>query len=368
MPLEQAIWRIDSKLTRLMSANIAKEIDLERYIEDDIGILDSGWLLIGRQVVSDVGPIDLLAIDRSGALVIIELKRQQTTREITAQALDYAAWVESLRSDGIATIYKKYCERWKKQDAQTTLDAAFQSKFGAKLPAEELNNSHKIVLVASELDARTERVVRYLAGRGVSMNILFFQTFSDGDRQFLSRVWMLDEVEIEEQVSRANGDNLADWNGEYYASFGVGGGEQRNWEDAVKYGYISAGGGKWYSNTLSLLVPGSRVWVNVPGWGYVGVGQVAGERQRASEFSIALDDGTTANILDVIQNGPGLTSTANDQDRAEYFVPIKWIKTVPLKQAVYEVGLFGNQNSVCKPRAAKWQHTVERLKQLFDVE
>ena len=30
-----------------------------------------------------------------------------------------------------------------------------------------------------------------------------------------------------------------------------------------------------------------------------------------------------------------------------------------------DVGLFGNQNTVCKPTAPKWRSTVERLKERF---
>jgi hypothetical protein len=48
-----------------------------------------------------------------------------------------------------------------------------------------------------------------------------------------------------------------------------------------------------------------------------------------------------------------------------YFVPIRWLETVPAKDAIYEIGLFGNQNSVCKPTTPKWRFTVERLKQEF---
>ena len=33
----------------------------------------------------------------------------------------------------------------------------------------------------------------------------------------------------------------------------------------------------------------------------------------------------------------------------------------------YEVGLFGNQNTVCQPTTPKWRHTVERLKQVFST-
>jgi hypothetical protein len=31
------------------------------------------------------------------------------------------------------------------------------------------------------------------------------------------------------------------------------------------------------------------------------------------------------------------------------------------------VGLFGNQNTVCKPTTPKWTHTVERLKQVWRI-
>ncbi len=40
--------------------------------------------------------------------VIVELKRDKTPRDITAQTLDYASWVKKLDSAKIASIYKKY--------------------------------------------------------------------------------------------------------------------------------------------------------------------------------------------------------------------------------------------------------------------
>ena len=49
-------------------------------------------MLIGRQVRTSFGGIiDLLAIAPDGSLVLIELKRDKTPREIVAQALDYAS-------------------------------------------------------------------------------------------------------------------------------------------------------------------------------------------------------------------------------------------------------------------------------------
>ena len=42
------------------------------------------------------GRIDLLAIAPDASLVLIDLKRDRTPREVVAQALDYASWVEQL--------------------------------------------------------------------------------------------------------------------------------------------------------------------------------------------------------------------------------------------------------------------------------
>ena len=58
----------------------------------------------------------------------------------------------------------------------------------------------------------------------------------------------------------------------------------------------------------------------------------------------------------------------DDPDHAEYVVGVDWIKTVPVSQAVREVGFFGNQNSVCCPRDQKWTYTIERLKTILGIQ
>lgn len=154
------------------------------------------------------------------------------------------------------------------------------------------------------------------------------------------------------------------WNGEYYVSFDHRK-NGRNWEDARKYGFVSAGGGAWYSRTLSLLEPGGRIWVNVPKTGYVGVGIVKDEPVLAKEFIVTDDHGQEMPITQTTLKG-NLTHDAGCG--AEYLVPVEWTKTVPLEKAEKEKGFFGNQNSVAKPRAKKWKHTVERLSKKFGVE
>jgi len=152
------------------------------------------------------------------------------------------------------------------------------------------------------------------------------------------------------------------WNGEFYCSFGHG--ESRSWADAVQFGFVCGGGGAWYSNTLQLVGPGDLLWINVPGSGYVGVGRATGRAQPAASFRVATPTGEVP-ILDVAKRATYHRDFIDDPERCEYFVPIHWLQTVPLEHAVREIGLFGNQNTVCKPTTPKWRSTVERLKERF---
>lgn len=79
----------------LAESSLAKEQLLEDMIVADPRVLSDEWMLIGRQEDNGFGGrIDLLAIAPDGSLILIELKRGRTPREVVAQALDYAGWVE----------------------------------------------------------------------------------------------------------------------------------------------------------------------------------------------------------------------------------------------------------------------------------
>ncbi len=139
---------------------------------------------------------------------------------------------------------------------------------------------------------------------------------------------------------------------------------ERSWDDARRHGYVSAGGGNWYTQTLKLLSPGDRVWVKIPRTGYVGVGEVTAGVQPASEFTVPTPEGERP-VVDVVAHGEKYRATAGDPERAEHFVRVKWLDTVDSRDAFNEIGLFGNQNTVCQPTTPLWRHTVERLKAAF---
>jgi hypothetical protein len=358
MPIQHAIWKVGATPEALTVSKLATEKDLEDMITARPEMISSGWMLIGRQVRTSFGGIiDLLAIAPDGSLVLIELKRDKTPREIVAQALDYASWMEKLKPDKIARIYDGF------RNGQS-LAADFEFRFKAKLDEETMNATHQIIIVAAELDDATERILGYLNARGIAINAMFFQVFSHGDDKFLSRAWLIDpgETQINAATTVEEKAQKQEWNGEYYAAFGDA--ESRSWEDARKYGYIAAGGGPWYSRTLKMLSPGDRVWVMIPKKGYVGVGIVREEVKSVKEFTVMVD-GIERPALEVLEHREKHATNKDDPELAEYFVRVEWLDTVPAAQAIWEVGFFANQNSVGRPRAEEWRYTVEKLKGRF---
>ena len=356
MPIHHAVWRVSARPEPLAESSLANERLLEEMIVAAPRILSDEWMLIGRQEDTGFGGrIDLLAIAPDGAMVLIELKRNRTPREVVAQALEYAGWVENLHAADINAIYRRFAPT-------RSLTEDFRERFSHPLDEDSINENHQIIVVAASLDDNTERIVAYLNKRDVPINVLLFQVFTHGTEQFLSRAWLIDPVKSQVSSTLPGEDNKKPWNGEFYCSFGDS--EVRSWSDAVRYGFICGGGAPWYSRTLELLTPGDRVWINVPGYGYVGVGRVTGQMLSASSFKVRLE-GKEVPILDVAKGATYHREFVNDPERTEYFVPMRWMQTVPLDGAVKELGFFGNQNTVCKPTAARWRATVDRLKMQF---
>ena len=87
MPIRQAIWKIGDSPEPLSDSVLANEQLLEDMIVAAPRILSDEWMLIGRQEDTGVGGrIDLLAIAPDGGLILIELKRDRTSRDVVAQA------------------------------------------------------------------------------------------------------------------------------------------------------------------------------------------------------------------------------------------------------------------------------------------
>lgn len=141
------------------------------------------------------GPLDLLAIDRSGDLVIVELKRDRLPRETLAQAMDYASDVASWGIDKLSEVCIKYTGK------------SLEEVLGEHLPDVDLesfavNESQRIILVGFAIEASLERMVEWLSdGYGVGINavILKYVRTSSGD-EVLTRTAIISEQTEEARV------------------------------------------------------------------------------------------------------------------------------------------------------------------------
>jgi hypothetical protein len=97
----------------------------------------------------------------------------------------------------------------------------------------------------------------------------------------------------------------------------------------------------------------------------VGVGRVRGTAEELANFRLPNGSDELVPAIQVLAQGQYHRDQIDDPDKTEYFVPVEWLETVSLSGAINEVGLFGNQNTVCAPRTPRWRHTIDRLKAAF---
>lgn len=362
MAVEMGLWRADGeKLSRIVPTSIGLESQLETYIESDPSMLGETLLIIGRQVATAFGGfIDLLALDETAAVHVIELKRDKTPRDVTAQALDYGSWVSGLGRPDVQAIFETY-------RPGVALEEAFAECFGETLP-DEVNASQTFTIVAATIDPATERIVRFLnEDFGVPINVVFFRHFVDGDASYLARTWLVEhdgQATAPSPAAARKAKTREPWNGtDWYVSFGEDSGT-RQWVDGRKYGFVSGGGGKWFSQTLKNLPVGARVLVHIPKTGYVGVGIVTGEAQRFDKTLVDVD-GVATPLKDLPLAGTYRHDGDDVDDDAEWAVPVEWVHTVPREQAFWKNGMFANQNTAAKLRQ---QFTIEQVSSAFGLD
>lgn len=154
--------------------------DLEQRLESWVEAnphLVSGverFAVFGRQVRTAFGRVvDLLAVDESGAVIVIELKRGETPRQVIAQAMEYAAWVDSLGLDDLDAIAQRYTSRHAAEGDD--LSTLYRRSFGDAEDQEDaeadpldrvtFNHRQRIVVVAEAFSGEVEQTLRYLRSR-----------------------------------------------------------------------------------------------------------------------------------------------------------------------------------------------------------
>lgn len=178
MPLYRILndQRLLQPFKALVLGSRYQEQDLENWIEKNPQVLlqDEPMLIIGRQVNTPVGIIDLLGLDSSGAGMIIELKRSPNQREVIAQGLEYVAWLSALNLGQIRSIADDYLRR---NRTSQTFEEAWQETFGTDADEAKLNKQQRLFIVIEGENERITSVAQFLRGSGVDISLLTYNLY-----------------------------------------------------------------------------------------------------------------------------------------------------------------------------------------------
>ena len=143
-----------------------------------------GLKLVGRQLQTANGPLDLLGVDSEGRLVVFELKREKLRREAVAQAVDYASWLDSLDD---TDLWARIAENSGRHGIGEIENFEEWYDNNDNWKSLEVLRPVRIVLVGLGVDAAARRMADWLAAKGVAIDLLTFLGYRYGDRMLLAR-------------------------------------------------------------------------------------------------------------------------------------------------------------------------------------
>jgi len=215
MATEIKVWQIiNDRLEPIETTMVEagrKEEDLEKWIKNNPQILGEDILIIGEQVSTKSGLIDFLGIDKSGNLVIVELKRHKLPRDVLAQAIDYASDVSSWDVDKLSEI----CTKYTNQSLEDYLSEKFED---IDLEDLTINKTQRILLVGFSAEESLQRMIEWLSNNyGVSINaiILKYVKTRNGEELIARTVIIPEEIEKERIRKRQFKILMSDEPGKY---------------------------------------------------------------------------------------------------------------------------------------------------------
>lgn len=173
----------DNKLQKVNATTFNGERILERQhlqaaIKHQIDVVAPDCLVISEEFSEWTGSlrrIDLLAVDKAGNLVVIELKRTETGEHMELQALRYAAMVSTLTFSRAVEIYQKYLNSI---NAELNAEENLLEFLGWEESQEdEFALNVRIILVSSDFSKELTTSVMWLNERDIDIQCVRFTPY-----------------------------------------------------------------------------------------------------------------------------------------------------------------------------------------------
>lgn len=166
-------------------AGRVSEAQFESWLIRHPQLAGEGLLILGSQLAEfaeDKDRLDVLALDESGELVLIELKVDESFRVTDLQALAYAGAYASLPTDHLAQVLRKHLEKHESVDASLETARARIASFTGLDEFEEWHPSQRvrIKLLAPGFPRRVLKTVKWLGDvYGMPIEAIEVKLFED---------------------------------------------------------------------------------------------------------------------------------------------------------------------------------------------
>lgn len=168
--------------TSFITSGILERSDLQRLLRDSISVIDRDVMVITEEFgewEDSRRRIDLLGLDRSGNLVVIELKRTEDGGHMELQAIRNAAMVSTMTFAKVVSVHDQYLKAHGKDgDAE----AAILEFLGWDEPnQEEFARDVRIVLASAEFSKELTTSVMWLNQRDMDIRCIRLKPYRLGE-------------------------------------------------------------------------------------------------------------------------------------------------------------------------------------------
>ncbi|WP_421740309.1 hypothetical protein [Cellulomonas sp.] len=151
--------------TNFAAEGVLERADLQAALRDNIRVIGSDLLVVAEEFgqFQDVKRrIDLLAVDASGQLVVLELKRTDDGGHMELQALRYAAMVSTMTFDQLSDTYERHLQAVSPSDAPHARARLADFLVDAGGEDAVLERRVRIILVSAGFDTQITTTVLWL--------------------------------------------------------------------------------------------------------------------------------------------------------------------------------------------------------------
>ncbi|CAA0107919.1 Endonuclease NucS [Halioglobus japonicus] len=196
-----SIQRLEKK--SFSSLGFRERDHLQEWIAKQPDVLGEDLLIIQKEFSGweDTHErLDLLAIDKQGALVIIENKLDDSGRDVTWQALKYASYCSGLSKTNISKIYQQYLDI--NEPGAAAEDRISEFMDGQDFEELALNKgvSQRIILIAARFRKEVTSTVLWLMNFKVRLQCFHATPFAMGDELFLNVEQIIPTPDAEEYM------------------------------------------------------------------------------------------------------------------------------------------------------------------------